>query len=179
MKIKHAVSHLGKRFFSAAAKEGKHKILYLNQNDITALESIDKYVAEKEQEQFQNNEAFAKMFILFYKKVLEDEGSTVMSNHARRKIGKFLEKPLNEIIQDFTDFLNESDQYGFLESIGIELSHPVMISEGEKTINATKLKEAVREPKNMEKFLGEVWGFDFVKDALMAEVNNMLSIIKK
>jgi hypothetical protein len=174
MKIKKAVNRIFWRF---GGNNNKHPFP-VNEEDIEAYNSIREYVKQTEQQQFADNQLFAKMFILMYMKILEKDGGNVFENHARRKICQFLKKDLSEIMQLFTDFLNESEQYDFIKGLGIELKHPALTSEEETVTNTKRIKEALKKPENESKFSKKVFEYEMVRDCLISEVNQAIELCR-
>ena len=176
METKNALQRLGWRF-SEALKTGD-KSFRINTKDLEALKTIDLTIQEHQSQQYEQNELFAKLYIYIYQKILENDGHTVLDSEPRRKLYNLLKKPLANIISDFTQSLNESERYELIENVGVELDHPALKSE-EKRLQDTKLiQEALKDPENMEKFLGEVWDFETVSEILQVEVNKAINLFK-
>lgn len=174
MKIKTAVNRIFWRF----GGNGNKNPFPVNESDVEAYNRIKEYVAEKEKEQFANNELFAKMFIFMYMRILEQDGSGILNNFARKKICGFLKKDLSEIIQLFTDSLNEQEQIDFIKGLGIELKHPAITSEEETVKDAKKINEALKTPENESKFMREAFNYEFVEECLRSEVNQAIEICR-
>ena len=181
MKIKEAVSQIGFRFSGALKKSRELKkdpVLYLNQKDIQAIKRIGEYVEQKEVEQFHDHELFAKLFIFTYKRIFEIEGGNIMDNGMtakRRKIYRLLNKPTYQLVQEFTDMLNQSEQYEFIEEVQVDIRHPLLISDEQRRNNLKKVEEACMKPENKKRLLGKVWSNDFVKECIEAEVNQAIN----
>jgi hypothetical protein len=174
MKIKTAINRIFWRF---GGNENK-KPFPVNQEDVNAYNSIDEYIKQAEKQQCQQNENFAKLYTYLFMKILENDKSTVMDNLARKKIYSLLKKPLYQVIEDFKNSLNDSEQYEALEASGASLKHPLLINEQETADSVEKLKEFVKTPENKSKLLGEVWDFETVKECIEAEINQALNLFK-
>lgn len=177
MKIKEAVNRIYWRF----GGDNNKNPFPVNEKDIEAYQSIKNYVAEKEKEQFHDHQHFAKLFIFTYKRIFEIEGGNIMDigmTAKRRKIYRLLEKPIHQLIQEFTDMLNETKQYELIESIQGQIKHPATLSEQEKRKTLTKLQNVCTDPKNLAKLKGQVWDYDSVKECLEAEVNQAINRFK-
>jgi hypothetical protein len=181
MYINKAVKRLGWRFQQAA--QANNRVLKLNQNDIDALQSISDYVEKTQRLQFQDNELFAKMYILFYMRILEKDRTTVFETFARRKLFNFLKQPISSMIEKFTDFLNDQEIRNLFEELNIKTVHPAMITENEKSDNLDKVLNALKTPYNFQRFTRDIWDYETVKNCLELEVNqainNMDVFVKK
>lgn len=179
MEIRKAVQRMGWRFSEAAKKEDRS--FKINQQDLEALESIGEYVEQTQKQQYQDHELFAKLFIFTYKRLFEIEGGNILDNGMtakRRKIYNLLSKPTHQLVEEFTQMLNESEQYALLDHVQGKISHPAELSEADKVRRGEKLKEALKTPENKSKLLGEVWEYEDVKQALEAEVNQAINLFK-
>lgn len=173
MEVKKAVQRLGWRFSESAKRNDLS--FRLNEKDIQALEVIDQYVVKAQKQQFIDQELFGKLYIYIYMKVLEQDKSTVMDTNARRKIYNVLKKPISQLVDDFTESLNSSEAYSFLEEIGVDFDITASHSEvKDKAINAN-LHAASKNPENLDRLTGNVWAKDFVAECLEAEVNQAIN----
>jgi hypothetical protein len=170
--VKKAIQRLGWRF-SEALKKPDHSFR-INQNDIQALQEIDAYVTQTQEQQYKDHELFAKLFTYLYMKILENDKADIYNNHARRKIYNLLQKPMYQVVEEFRDSLNESELYELLNDAGIDLKHPASQSEQERESNISKLANALETKENMQKLTKEVWDFDTVKECIEAEVNQAI-----
>lgn len=159
--------------FSEAVKQ-PNKSFTVNQKDLDALKGISGYVDRMEKQQFEQNELFAKLYIFIFMRVLENEKSTVFDNSARRRIGNILNKPIEQVISDLVQSLNDSEQYEWLDNLGVEIKHPALRTEKETEEMSKKLNESLK--NSLNKVLEPVWGYDAVKDAVMSEVNSMIGL---
>jgi len=174
MKIKQALNRVFWRF---GGNNNKHPFP-VNQDDVDSYNAIEDYITKKEKEQFTNQELFAKLYIYLYMKILENEKTTIMDLHARKKIYNLLKKPMAQVIQDFTQSLNDSEAYSLLDSLGVDSSDSRKETEQINKLVKEKLKEAVKTSENVSKLLGEVWDYDFVADCLESEVNQAINLFE-
>jgi|GEM_PF-3569875 len=165
-----SLQRIGWRFSEAAKRSDKS--FKINQNDVDALKDIAQYVEQTQKEQYQANHLFAKLYVYMFMKILEQDGSTVFDNNARRKIGNVLKKPLKQLIEELQRSLNDSEQYGLLENLGIELKHPALRKEGETKKNM----ETINKLLESETIITDVFDFDTVEQAVMAEVNQQINL---
>lgn len=174
MKIKTAVNRVFWRF---GGNDNKNPFP-VNEADVEAYNRIKEYVEEKETEQFANNELFAKMFILMYMKVLEKDGGSVYDTRARMKICDFLRLPIDGIVEKFTSFLNDSAYDDLVITLGAKIKHPALQTDAEVDEFIQKLNEALRKPENEKIFFRQAYEHDFVKDCLIAEVNQAIELCR-
>ncbi len=146
-----------------------------NQNDINAINSVVDFYNQSQEKQFENNGLFAKLYIYLSMKIMQNDGSTVFENNHRRKIGNLLKKPLSQIIEDLTQSLNDSEQYGILKEAGHDFKHPVLRQKGEAKSVMDKLNKTLLETKNMDRLTGKVWQTEDVEQAIISEVNFMIN----
>ena len=148
----------------------------VNQNDIDAFNSIAEYVDRTNKQQFQDNELFAKLYIMAYAKMVEHFKTDIFDKEPRKQMMKLLDRPMEMIIQDFTDRLNDSEMYFMVEQvIGGVLKHPIALSEEQMGTNIEKIKEAFRNDDNVKVIVDDVWKYEDVKECLVAEVNHVLN----
>lgn len=151
----------------------------VNENDLEAFNALYDDHIERQKKQIHNYCLFAKLYIYLYMKILENDGSTVKDNFARKKIYNLLKKPLPQIINDFRQSLNDSEQYELLETINDgAIKHPVLQTEDERATNLQKMELLLEDPENRKKFLGEVWDYNSVLELSEAEVNQAINKFK-
>ena len=174
----------------------------VNQSDLDALQEISNYIDESEKKQYEHNELFAKLYIYLSQKIMENDGSTVFETNHRRKIGNLLKKPLSHIIEDLKNSLNDSEMYFMLDKskikggvipegmghVHIDYIHEALSEEMSpenvlKTLNKwVKQKDKEQEnimelyKENPDAVLGNVWDYETVQDAMIAEVNNVINL---
>lgn len=173
MGIIKAIQRLGWRFSEATKKDNTFTV---NQNDIDALTTIAGYVEQTQKQQYEANHLFAKLYTYMAMKIMDNDGSTVFENNHRRKIGNLLKKPLSQIMDDLTESLNDSERYGLLESIGVDLKHPALRKEAETTKTMKELNKALKTPENDSRLLGNVFSKEHVQEAMIAEINLLINL---
>ncbi len=174
MKIKTAVNRIYWRF---GGNENKHPFP-VNAEDVEAYTALKDYVKYTQEQQYQQNELFAKLYTYLFMKIMENDKTTILDTEARKKIYSLLKKPLFQVVEDFQASLNESEMYSLYDDLGIDLKHPLERSEEETIQYTNKLNEAVREPETMKRFTGKAWDFETVKDMVEAEVNQAINFFK-
>jgi len=177
MEIRKAVQRIGWRFAEAAKRQDRS--FRLNDNDIQALEVIDSYVVKAQKQQFINQELFAKMYIFLFMKIMEADNSTVLETFARRKIYDVLDKSISQLVDDFTESLNSSEAYVFLEEIGAASNLNGNYNSVKENEIKNKLSESCKDPDNLNRLIGKVWDREFVAEMLEVEVNQAINYKSK
>ena len=172
MEITKAVQRLGWRF-EQAAKRADYSFI-INQNDIEALKAIDSYVVKKQKANYQKHELFAKLYVNYVTELTDHYGTSLFDPLIRRRMDGILAQPIQQLIKKLQDSLNDNEKYSLFEECGIELKHPAIQSEEERTSHVEKLKEALIDSDNRQKFLGEEWDFETVANLFEKEVNRAI-----
>ena len=167
MDIIKAVKHLGWRFSETAKTE--KRIMRLSQNDVDALNKIAESVELMQKQQYEANQLFGKLYIFVYMRFLAKHKATVMDTRPRKELHSILKKPISQWIEEFKQQLNDNEMYSLLEGAGIDLKHPVLVSDKERSQNASKAEKVA------ENLLNEVWDSETVTECLIAEINNALN----
>lgn len=174
MEVRSAVKRLGWRFSQAAKREDLS--FRINQADINALELIGEFVEISLKQQFEANHLFAKLYIYLFQKVLEQDGTTVFDNDARKKIGNVLKMPLSQCIENLQKSLNDSEQYALLYKAGHDFQHPQLRQGIETTEVLERLNTLLKKHENLSALTGKAFEFDTVSEAVMAEVNQQINL---
>ena len=172
MELIRAVQRLGWRFEQASKRSDLSFVI--NQNDIEALKAIDSYVVKKQKANYQKHELFAKLYINYVTELIDHYGTTLYDPLIRRRMEAILKQPIQQLIEKLQDSLNDNEKYRLFEECRIELKHPAIQSEEERTSNVEKLKEALTDSDNRQKFLGEEWDFEKVANLFEKEVNRAI-----
>jgi len=175
MNTRQAINRIGWRF---GGNENKYPFP-VNEQDIEAFNQISDEFEAKQKQQFSNNEAFAKLYILVYAKMIEHYKTSVFDHEPRKAVIKLLERPLPEIIEDVRRRLNDSERYSLIESIQGKIKHPVTVSDNERQKNTEKIKEALKSDENVNILINDVWDFETVSDCLISEVNHAINILNQ
>mgnify|MGYP003653475861 CR=1 FL=1 len=170
--IKNAINRLGWRF----GGNGNKNPFPVNEADINAYNNISDYIEQAEKKQFEANHLFAKMYIFIFMRVLENEKSTVYNNTARRRIGNILSMPIEQLVENLAESLNDTEWYDWLQNKNLEVKHPALRSEAEIKDVQNKIKENKIELTRMIK--EPVWDLETVMPAIMSEVNNMINLYR-
>ena len=164
MDIKQALNRIYWRFGGNNNKQP----FPVKQEDIDAFDEIAKTIKEHQEQQYKQNELFAKLYIFVYMRFIEKMGATVNDKEPRKAMFKILEKPIEHWVWEFKDAMNDSEMYKTLEDAGIELKHPAL---GQTKVNETNETHILNSLK-------EVWSFEMVKECLEVEINNALNLNK-
>jgi hypothetical protein len=144
--------------------------------DVDALNTIMNFVKNKHELQLQNNELFAKLYVMVYAQFLERYNATVFDDIPVKELNRYLDTSLERIIQRFTQKLNDSELYSLFEDIGIEDKHPALKKQQEKNKETELLKNAIKDKNNLDKLTGSVWDYETVKENLELQINNTLNL---
>ncbi|MFI0429613.1 hypothetical protein [Mariniflexile sp. HMF6888] len=147
-----------------------------NKNDIEAFNEVVKYVNQKEKEQINRQELFAKLYIHTYSEFLEKYKSNVYDDMPTKELHKLLENPLSVYIQKFTEKLNDQEVENLFDSLKIKKEHPTTKSQEIKDKETEVLSEAIKDKENEKKLFRKVWNEDVVRDILITQINHFLNI---
>lgn len=173
MNIKQAINRIFWRF----GGNGNTKPFPVNQGDVDAFNSINEYFEATQAKQYEGSELFAKLYIHLFTQNLEHYKTTVYDNEIRKKIGAILEKPLFQLIEELQESLNQSELYTLLKDTGTTQKHPAIKTEEEINQDKNALS-AVSIDKVVDCIENKVWPYETVRDAIAAEVNNMINLHK-
>jgi len=173
MKIEQSVQRIQWRLASK-------KPFTANLSDIEALNDIIEYVDKKQNEQYDKNENFAKLYIRVYGKMIQHYKATVFDLEPKKAMMSIFRKSLPETVDDFKNQLNNSELCGLLEeSYSGEPKHPLLrkgiehdIFEDETENLSEKIK---KDPEAMKKIKREVFDYDTVYNNLKAEISNVIN----
>jgi hypothetical protein len=173
MEIKKAIERLEWRFTEAMKN---NRILKINQLDLDMYNSIAEYISETQKQQLQHNEPFAKLFILVYAKMVEHYKTDVFDDAPRKAIYSLLNQPIENIIEDFRERLNDVGIYNVLNELKVDLKPSYVATDEDIKSNVGRLSLGLDEKPDL---LDEIWDFETTKECLEKEVNNALNLFKK
>jgi hypothetical protein len=150
----------------------------VNQLDADALNMIQKFVEDKHKKQIQDYHLFAKLYIMVYAQYLERYKTTIFDDIPRKELHKLLDLPVDNFIQRLTQRLNESELYSLFNDLDIELTHPATKSIQCKAKELNALTTALNDSNNKEKFCGEIWDYETVKENIELQINNVINKFK-
>ena len=101
MTIKKAVEHFEFRL----SKHWKP-----TENDINAYNTILKFVEDKHEKQYNNNQLFGKLYISFYGELLKYYNSTVFDKEPQKALHQILDTSIETIIYKFLNKANLQEQ---------------------------------------------------------------------
>lgn len=88
-----------------------------NQNDIDAYNQIVDFVNNTNK--INDYQLFAKLYIWVYGQLLIHYNATVFDKEPQKELHRILDKPLTQIIEEFTNKLNQTELYQLLQDKGI------------------------------------------------------------
>lgn len=144
--------------------------------DIEAFKGIRDFVVRKNENQINNNQLFAKLYVYVYAQFLEKYNATVFDPIPQKELNKMLSKPLDLFIQSFTKNINESDMYENLQNLGLELKHPAIKSDKD-IINEKAIISDLSDDK-IKDVLSDTWKVEDVENNLIAMLNAALNEIR-
>ena len=160
MDFKKAMQRIGWRLQQSTFKP--------NNEDKQAYNSIVQLIDSQQKKQFENYELFAKLYIHFYGKFISHYKTTVLDPIPRKELHKILETPIANLIDNFTQELNDSELYTLMESSGIKIEHPAFKTAEQKKEDAEKI--------DIEKL--NIWKSEDVSECLENEVNHAINLYK-
>lgn len=169
MTIKRAVDQIIFKF---------NKIWETTDTDLEALKTIMQFVEDKHKKQYQDYHLFAKLYIMVYAQFLDKYKTTFFDDIPKKELGKYLDQPLENIIQRFTDKLNESELYELFNEVGIEEKHPALKTLNQKNHETELLKKSLKEEGNLERLTGQIWDYETVSENLELQINNTINTFK-
>lgn len=149
-----------------------------NQNDVDALNSIIEFVNQKQKEQINYNQLFAKLYVHLYGEYLKYYDATVFDKEPQIELNKILEKSLVQIIQDFRKDLNESERYLNRRNLGLSENHPATRNDTQKENDTKILEGLIEEDKINGVFFDEIWDYETVEKNLTIQINAALNTFK-
>jgi len=80
------------------------------ENDIKSLKEIVKFVEHKHEQQYNNNQLFAKLYITFYGELIKYYNATVFDKEPQKALHQILDTSIETLIQKFLDKANLQEQ---------------------------------------------------------------------
>ena len=119
MNIKKAIEHFEFKF---------QKNWKPTPTDIIALNCIIEFVNDKHSNQLQDNEMLAKLLVYVYASELKRRDWNIFDpyNTAQKWMGRYLERPMDQVVELFKDRLNEAEKEAFALNNKIEVLHPAI-----------------------------------------------------
>lgn len=131
--------------FGWSIKEGRLKA---NENDLKAFNIIVDYVQEKQKEQIQYNELFAKLYIHVYGQFLIHYNSDQFNQEPKKELNKILFKDFNNTLSEFYTILSQ-----------IKIDRDVL---------------SCNDIKDIDKINTTPYGQDYVIDNIIEQVNEVI-----
>lgn len=105
------------------------------QPDIEAYNSIIEFVEEKHNNQINNNQLFAKLYISYYAEIIKYYQASVFDKEPQKALHKILDTPIEQLINDFVKKVNDIEVSNKMKLAGINLKHPILQTDQEKEKN--------------------------------------------
>lgn len=143
----------------------------VNETDVEAYNTLNEYVHDTQKKIVQYNPLFAKLYIYMVMKIMEQKRTTVFDNVARKQIGNILKMPIEQLIENLTDSLNESDLYELFQNEGVIMKHPALRTDQENEHNKETVSNIT--PEQIQQ---KPWNYQDVNEAIIAEINLMIEL---
>lgn len=153
------------------------KVWKATDKDAEAINEIMKFVQDKSNQQFQDYHLFAKLYVMVYAQFLDKYNATVFDDIPIKELTRYLDIPLEKIIERFTDKLNESELYGLFDELNVCQDHPALQSDSVKKNEINVLSDAIKDDNKLKQFNRDVWDYQTVKDNLEAQINNTINLL--
>ena len=113
------------------------------QQDVEAYNQIVEFTEKKHEQQFVDQQLFAKLYIKYYGELIRYYKSSVFDKEPQKEINRILDTPIEHLIQDFCKTVKEVEQSRTLEVRG-DIKHPLQWTAEEKA-NIKLVKEEITE----------------------------------
>lgn len=100
--------------------------------DLKALDCIIDFVNDKHQQQFNDNQLFAKLYITFYGELLIYFQSSVFDKIPQREINRICDEPIELTIKKFIQKATDAEGMSIMREKGIPFKHPRAMTKEEK-----------------------------------------------
>lgn len=169
MKIYKAIQRLSWRF-----KQGKTFVP--NANDIEALNGVVDFVEAKIDQATEGQDGFVKLYTWVYAYMIKRYNSTPFDEIPQEEVHRILDQPIDQVIEKFTEFLNNESQNAFFKEAGVDGfgdEHPLMMTPAGKEENLKKVL-AQMEIEGYERYRGKAWKVETVRDNLIAQIKKAI-----
>ena len=106
--------------------------------DLNAYNTILKFIKDKHEQQYNNNQLFAKLYITFYGELIKYYNATVFDKEPQKALHQILDTPIQTIIQKFLDKANLQEQT-IKHSTKNGFKHPKQVDTSDIEPNATAM----------------------------------------
>ena len=137
-----------------------------NKTDQEALNAVVSFVNTKHKKQLQDNEMFAKVYIFMYAYFIKHYNTDIFDSIPQKELHRYLNQPLESIIERFKDRLNEQEMESMFREKGIKIKHPA---------TETKKKREDTLKKFTRKDFDDVWDYETVSEHLETMINLTLN----
>lgn len=143
-----------------------------NQNDVEALNFIIEWVNNDKVQMIEDNTLLAKCYVLLLKyEMLKYEDVGYASKTLSKKLTK---ESINQIYDEFRDALNLLDYQKFLISKGLNVNHPLQMTDEETEIEKKIIKQ--HESEFLQVTIDGKWTGEQVYKALNNQLTNLIKL---
>ena len=142
------IGHIRWRFNNCLVDENgktreKPLPMYVNSNDLKALNGVIEYGNKEEERELNNYQLFAKIYISqFTKEIYRTKGNYQMIADSLRIT---LKMPLESIYNDFHQQMNETEFQKLAEVLGLSDKHPILRTDQENENDERIIKENAKD----------------------------------
>jgi hypothetical protein len=135
--------------------------------DIDAYNKILEFVDQKNKEQFNDNQLFAKLYIKYSTELLRFYKTSVFAKLTHKEINRVLSDDINNLIVEYTKVANEQEIYLRMRKNGFTDKHP-----------ALKTKEEKEKEVLTKEMLEDIITFEEAENNLVKRINLTLNTYK-
>ena len=121
----------------------RNNIWKASEADVKAIKQIVEFTEKKHEQQFVNQQLFAKLYIKYYGELIRYYKSSVFDKEPQKEINRILDTPIEHLIQDFCKTVKEVEQFNKLDASGLDYVKQLNMTDEERA--AIKLDVKVEE----------------------------------
>jgi len=140
--------------------------------DIEAFNAVLGWVNHQQSKVVQNNQLFAKLYIYFLNKKIEEFGSTVFYSIPEKELSALLDTPLDLFFVAFHQSMHHNIRKNVFEKNGVELNLRSVKSQVQ--INSERLNLANMSKDDIKKIFEETYDLETVSGELVSMCNEAL-----
>lgn len=162
--------------FSEAMK--KQKGFIPNKNDVDALNEVIEYFVKSNEQRFNSNELFAKLYMWHRIELMKRYKEDIFGEVVPKLMFNYLEKPISYYIDRFTELLNEFEYVKMLENEKVPLKPSYIMKNHELINHNQKVSRFMKEnPEFFEAIEGKLFDKDQVRDNIITEINQIIQVL--
>ena len=152
--------------------------IYVNNNDVEALNTLVDYFNEFENNRFKNNIPFAKLYAFTIGELLNRYDTTIDNPIVHQEINRILRNPFEHIAEKIASEMNFRLRYRLLEAAGCDLNkHPAAVPLLAREQTLSNLEKLLQHESNKNFFLGDAWTSKEIEEGIKYQLKNLLNDI--